>query len=423
MSAPAPATRPWRSIADRITLLAPSGVDDTTTFLDATFDSATPAPPFADERMEAVAALSAAFLEHPLLRRDPASVAAAFWMRKAQLHRLREGLERRATAEPGVIRVAAGRVLHMAPANVDTLFLYSWVLGFLCGNAGIVRLSRDAGQVVSAMLEVVSEVASSHAVVISSSRFLTWDHDDAVTGAVSAWCSQRVLWGGDATVQAIRPLALPPHAGERVFGTKFSYAVLSAGSWRSAAASERARVAAGCFNDLFWFDQMACSSPSLVFWVGSRAEVTEAVAGFDEALQAEAARRAYRPAASAASHRRGFAFEMAADDDVRVHLEFPAFVSVRAADGVIPSRETCGGGLLRHHRLDTLASLASFATEADQTLTHWGFSAAEIVSVAEVLGSRGVDRVVPVGEALAFESVWDGFDLMDDFTRRVRVRA
>jgi hypothetical protein len=31
--------------------------------------------------------------------------------------------------------------------------------------------------------------------------------------------------------------------------------------------------------------------------------------------------------------------------------------------------------------------------------------------------------VVPIGEALAFDVVWDGFHLIDDMLRRVRVRG
>ena len=34
-----------------------------------------------------------------------------------------------------------------------------------------------------------------------------------------------------------------------------------------------------------------------------------------------------------------------------------------------------------------------------------------------------LDRVVPIGEALAFDVVWDGFHLIDDVLRRVRVRG
>jgi hypothetical protein len=63
-----------------------------------------------------------------------------------------------------------------------------------------------------------------------------------------------------------------------------------------------------------------------------------------------------------------------------------------------------------------------FVDEGDQTLTHWGLEEAALREFALAAGSRGLDRVVPIGEALAFDVVWDGFHLMDDMLRRVRVR-
>jgi len=35
---------------------------------------------------------------------------------------------------------------------------------------------------------------------------------------------------------------------------------------------------------------------------------------------------------------------------------------------------------------------------------------------------RGVDRMVPIGDALAFDDVWDGFDLLGEFSRLVALR-
>ncbi len=229
--------------------------------------------------------------------------------------------------------------------------------------------------------------------------------------------------GGDETVAALRPLALNPHASERVFGNKFSYAVFSAARYLAASADERARVAGGFFNDLFWFDQMACSSPHVLFWVGSEAETDPAIGAFEADLQGEADRRGFVPSAASAVQRRAFAFELAADADVRVGLGHPSFVGIRVLEASGLTRETCGGGLLRHYRLDRLQDLAGFAEEGDQTVTHFGFNADELRDLATRAGARGLDRVVPVGEALAFDVVWDGYDLLDDFTRRVRAKS
>ncbi len=64
-----------------------------------------------------------------------------------------------------------------------------------------------------------------------------------------------------------------------------------------------------------------------------------------------------------------------------------------------------------------------FIDEGDQTVTHWGIDAESLRGFAGLAGGRGLDRIVPIGEALAFDVVWDGFHLVDDMLRRVRVRG
>lgn len=420
--APEGTTAPWHAVAGRIRVLAPA--DDAAglaAFLDAARDAR--AEPFSAARMNTLARLSAALLADPLLRQDPASVSVAYWLRRAQLARLAEEHARRAATEPDVLRVPVGRVLHLAPSNVDTLFIYSWALAYLCGNANVVRLSQESGMVVEALLRVLGSVAAEDAELRSWNRFVTYGHDDAITTALSAWCAHRVIWGGDETVAAIRRLPLPSHASERVFGSKYSFSVIDAARWRDASDEVRSQVASGFFNDLFWFDQMACSSPQVVFWIGEPDLVEAAAGDFERALQAEVERRRFVPPVSSAVHRRAYAFGLAATADVRVVLEHPGFVGVHLRDRSVLDKEICGGGLVRHVPATGLSEVLAFVDEADQTLTHWGLDPGALRELGLGAGRRGLDRVVPIGEALAFDVVWDGFHLIDDVLRRVRVRG
>ncbi len=59
------------------------------------------------------------------------------------------------------------------------------------------------------------------------------------------------------------------HASERVFGNKYSFAAIDAARYQRGVRGGAGKVASGFFNDLFWFDQMACSSPHVVFWIGA----------------------------------------------------------------------------------------------------------------------------------------------------------
>jgi Acyl-CoA reductase (LuxC) len=415
-------TPPWHAVAGRVRVLAPADdAEGLIAFLDGTQEAR--GEPFAPARIDTLARVSAAILADSVLRQDPASVAVAYWLRRAQLVRLAEEYLQRSAAEPDILRVPVGRVLHLAPSNVDTLFLYSWALAFLCGNASVVRLSQESGVVVEALLRVISAVAATDSALRASNRFVTYGHDDAVTGALSAWCSHRVIWGGDETVAAIRPLALPPHASERVFGSKYSFSVIDATRYGAASEETRAQVAAGFFNDLFWFDQMACSSPQVVVWIGDSDAAALAAGDFERALQAEVSRRRFEPSVSSAVHRRAYAFGIAASADVRVVLEHPGFVGVHLRDRAALDKDICGGGLVRHVPAARLTDVLALIDEKDQTVTHWGFEGQVLREFAAAAGSRGLDRVVPIGEALAFDVVWDGFHLIDDMLRRVRVKG
>ena len=271
---------------------------------------------------------------------------------------------------------------------------------------------------------MIGSVASEDSELRDSNRFVTYGHDEAITTALSAWCGHRVIWGGDETVAAIRPLPLPSHASERVFGEQI---LVRRDRCRAHTKPRhrrvRARVASGFFNDVFWFDQMACSSPQVVFWVGPPAIADQAAAEFERALQAEVERRDFVPPVSSAVHRRAYAFGLAASTDARVVLGHPGFVGVHIHDAAALDKDMCGGGLIRHVPVARAGDVLPFIEEGDQTLTHWGIDGDTLREFAAEAGARGLDRLVPIGEALAFDVVWDGFHLVDDMLRRVRVRG
>jgi hypothetical protein len=286
----------------------------------------------------------------------------------------------------------------------------------------VVRVSGQQSEVLARLLAVLAALMADDA-ELAGERFVTYEHDEAVSAALSLQADHRVLWGGDETVTALRALPLRPDASERAFASKFSYAVVSVDAYLAAGEEAAAQLAAGFFNDVFWFDQMACSSPHVVFWVGAGERLDPALARFHAALAAEIERRGWRGGPSSAMHRLVAAFERACDADVRADLGQREFLALRAAEGAGVRKEACGAGLFEHVRLDTLADLARVAEPRDQTVVHFGFALPELRAIARELGARGVDRLVPIGQALAFDPTWDGYDLIADFLRRVTVRA
>lgn len=404
----------------QVRLLAPSaGVESLASVLSIT-DA--PSEPFSSSRCQTLAQLSRMILRDVDLRADAGSVALGYWLRKANVDRLTEAFQRRQQAEPDVVFVPAGRVFHVAPGNVDTMFVYSWALSYLCGNRNIVRVSGEQNRVLLRLLELLSRLMQEDPELAGGNRFLTYEHNPDVSEALSRWSTHRVLWGGDETVSLLRLLPLSPHASERAFGSKFSYSIISISGYLEAGIEEADRLAAGFFNDVFWFDQMACSSPHLVVWVGAGEQLDLAVSRFHYSLQKEIERRQYRAASSNAIHRLNFVFNLACDTNLTADLGQKEFLAIRLPDVAELRKEICGAGVFSHVRLDDLAKVAELGEERDQTITHFGFSETELRDLAQRAGVRGVDRLVPVGEALSFEPIWDGYDLIGDFLRRVTVR-
>jgi hypothetical protein len=80
-----------------------------------------------------------------------------------------------------------------------------------------------------------------------------------------------------------------------------------------------------------------------------------------------------------------------------------------------------GGGYLSVVFVRSLADVASFIRESDQTITYFGWDRAEIEAVAAIRTRPGASRWAPIGMALDFDFIWDGYDIPFELTRLVRV--
>ena len=85
------------------------------------------------------------------------------------------------------------------------------------------------------------------------------------------------------------------------------------------------------------------------------------------------------------------------------------------------SRSRIAGGFFVECFIGELDDLAAVVQPGDQTLGYIGFTREEMQAAATALCSRGIDRIVPVGQALTFEPVWDGYVLLAELTRRISV--
>ncbi|QIE24957.1 acyl-CoA reductase [Caballeronia sp. SBC2] len=322
------------------------------------------------------------------------------------------------------LRFPQGLVFHIAPGNADTVFVYSWALSALAGNCNVVRVSDRGGEATEAVLTVLAEsLETADAVIARTQRIVSYDHrDEAATSELSAVCDLRVLWGGDRAIDDIRRSSLRPSARDVTFPNRSSFAAICAKAFLSADKPERKRAVDAFHSDAYLFGQAACASPGTIFWIGTAEDVADAQVAFAALLTQTVEVRGPRADAAMAIQKHVATYGLAAEgiaDDVRFIGNEIALVQL--ATPVRLPRRWLGTGTFPHLRLDSLDELLPLLRRQDQTLTYFGFTADEMMSFARQLGGRGIDRIVPMGRALEFSTVWDGYDLLREFTRLVTV--
>lgn len=378
-----------------------------------------PMAPFAAPVLDFLSALSHDLLASPDARRHPDIATFAFWCRRGHLQPMAEAWAR------GPARVGRGLVLHIAPGNVPVNFAFSLAFGMLAGNANIVRVAEVEHAQTTVLCAALQRRFADprHAVVAARNRVVQYARDDTVTAALSAQAAARVLWGGDHTIAHLRSLPAPPRCVDVAFADRYSLAMLDARAVNEAGSQALADLVRGFFHDAYLQDQDACSSPQLVVWQGEPAACAQA-------------RQRFWPALDALLEREYALAPVHAVDKLvqlcRAAAALPqAQSSVRHGNRIHRVQlQSLPAGLEQHRghagfffEVDTTGfePLAGVVDARYQTLTTFGLDRQALARRVVELGLTGIDRIVPVGQALAIGLVWDGHDLVSTLSRIVEV--
>ena len=404
------------------------GVAEATTPLTDILRSMRAAPawqPFDARSIVFVKRFSQKLLTAAGIRQHPELAALGHWFRGANLYQL---AQKYPNDTGDALVLGRGLAFHVAPSNVDSVFMYSWLLSLLAGNVNVVRVSQKGSAAQSFLITVLAETLAEEvgAAVRGRIVLLTYPHDDTITGELSAACQLRVVWGGDATVRTMRAIPLRPTATEICFPDRFSVCAIEAEALLALDETALAKLASRFYNDAFWFAQQACSSPRLVAWVGPPERIDAARARFWQALEYELVWRQPENSEAMSMARVTASFEYAgaalARPDSAVGLvsgQSPLRLTLERPLNDAAKAFHCGNGLFLELRLAELVDLATQLSDKEQTLAVHGFTRAQLKALALALPARAVDRIAHVGDALSFAAVWDGQDLISVFSRQL----
>ena len=371
----------------------------------------TPLRPFEPMVLDCLGEISAAILKSPVGRQHPDLTAFAFYVRKANLQKLEAALP------PGEVRLGRGLCFHVAPANIPINFAFTWVFSLLAGNANVVRLpSKDFPQV-DALLAIMAEALGKCPELQARNVFVKYPRTDNETTA--AYCQMadcRMIWGGDRTIAAIKALPTRPRCVDICFADRYSVALIDGGAVMAADETQVARLAEGFYNDTYLMDQNACSSPQVILWEHDSLEARERFWGAVETL----ARRKYVLQDAVAVDKYTLFCEEAVGNENILSVSRKGNLLYRVELKALPPdivRHRGKAGFFFEYALKSRDELFKVVTEKFQTVTQFGIDVDALRRQVVDGHPRGIDRIVPIGQAMNIGVVWDGFDLIRGLSR------
>lgn len=373
-----------------------------------------PDVPFADNVIEFLNALSGALLKDRISRLYPDAITFAFFCRKANLLALKE---KYTSAE--ALRLGRGILFHIAPSNVPINFGYSLVAGLLAGNNNIVRVSSKQFPQVDLIIKHLHELRECglYDEVAKRIVLVRYDRMSDASAFFSSICNVRVIWGGDATIQTIRQNTIPARSFDVCFADRYSIAAIHPNAIMAASDAEMKKLSEAFYNDTYLFDQNACSAPHTIFWLKSD-KLDAAKNRFWLAVHEHTSKKYELQAVMSVDKLTAF-YRQAACMDVRKQ-EMPDNVVVRSELVELPKNIDdfrCACGYFSEYTVDSLDEIAPIVSIKYQSLGYFGFSREELVDFVVRNRFQGLDRIVPIGETTAFSLTWDGYNLIEMFSR------
>ncbi len=345
------------------------------------------------------------------IREYPDVATFGFWCRKAAL------VQEKAKIDDVGERFGKGIVFHSTPSNVPVNFAFSFAAGLLAGNANIVRLPGKPFEQVDIISAAVRKLLEGqHAVLAPYIVFVKFPPVKEITDAFSAICSVRVIWGGDRTVAELRQSPIPARATEITFADRHSIAVIDADAYL---ASERKEtIIQNFYNDTYYTDQNACTSPRIIFWTGEKKAETKE--DFWRRVH-ETAKQKYMLAPVQSVGKLNALYSVAAARKVTAEKSEDMLVTrlvPETADGDLMNYKY-NSGFFFEKDIDSLAEIEGVCDLRCQTMTYYGVKKEDFRAFLEEARPAGIDRIVPMGKSMDFSLIWDGYDLIRQMSRRI----
>ena len=378
--------------------------------------------PFDDRTLNFLNALSKAILSDKTINRRPEIAALGFWLRHSQLKKMQLTQEH-FLKDPNLKLAPLGKVFHICPANVDTMFIYSMVVSLLMGNRNILRISKrvDAFHVLN-LFDKLNKLMLEQEFGLFKSyiNIIRYDHNDEINNFLSLSCNARLIWGGDKTIETFQSFKKSARTKDIVFSDRISLMILDSESVLSCRGKAFDKLMQDFFNDGYTFDQKGCSSPQTIYFLGSTFNCEQARKRITRGIEEVLVHKYENDLFSISSVKLNKMVDDALRGTISGHSGNNVFKLLELEESSnAGSLQGCGGGYFYYRNGDNILDMKEVMNSKIQTISYFGLSEDSKKQLFSLAYGEGIDRIVKVGNALKFHYLWDGYNLFQELSRKV----
>ena len=321
------------------------------------------------------------------------------------------------------IRLGLGLIFHITPSNIPTNFAYSLIFGLLTGNSNIVKVpSRDFKQIDIISKSINKILSKKYKRVKEMIKIVKYKNNESFTKKISSICDARLIWGGDQSIENIRKYNLHASAIDLTFADRYSLCIIDTKKFLKAKYDNLTRIVERFYNDTYVADQNACSSPHMVLWLGKKSH--KAKSKFWEELSKLVEKKYNLTHDAAIEKYTELCKKIINDKNVKSFRTYTNNVYTVVLKNLNGSLDTYRGkwGFFYEYDIKKLEQIKKYINKKFQTLTYFGVEKVDLKDFIIKNKLQGIDRIVPIGQALDIGFYWDGYDINNILTRVVDIR-
>jgi len=257
----------------------------------------------------------------------------------------------------------------------------------------------------------------------ASNIFIQYEHDEEITKYYSSYCDARIIWGGNQTINEIRNFKIHEKARDITFPDRYSLAIIDGKKVLNLNENKLNSLINNFYNDTYFMDQNACSSPHLIIWLGTTKENESAKEKFWKELFKVVKEKYLLEPVNVIDKYTSICEDLIKYnfiDNFKNYENLIYRIHVSKLDKNVHQLNN-KFGYFYEFDCNNLDKIKHSITQKFQTLAYFGFTKKELTDFVVVNNLKGIDRVVPIGSSHDIGFVWDGYNIEKQLTRVIEV--